>query len=77
MGAEITFRELANKLAGELPSGWEVRIQIGRDGGSVSLIDPEGEEEDLDIDGDIAGTVLWALEKAKRAEAWQHTDEEG
>lgn len=61
----MTFRELANLACAELPPGWEVRIELSREAGSVILWDPEGEDHEMELDGNITGAVLRAIEQAK------------
>lgn len=38
----VPLYEEINRAAGELPSGWEIRLCIERDGGCVELFGPDG-----------------------------------
>lgn len=64
----MTLQELANKVCGEIPGGWNVIVSMGRDAGSVTLEDPDGESDEYgeyNCDGEtIESAILHALEAA-------------
>jgi hypothetical protein len=68
----MEFKELANKVCGELPDGWNIRIDLELDSGSVTLEDDSSEEQDYPTNFEcIEEQVLDALEFAKEEDAKQ------
>ncbi len=59
------FNALCNKVAGTLPPGWTLAIELERDSGGVTLTNPNG--EDVDFPSNVESThdeVNDALEHA-------------
>lgn len=60
----MQLSELVQKAAGELPEGWNIRVDIERYAGTVSLEDPDGNDVELAGDGLIEENFEKALNKA-------------
>ena len=45
-------QDLANRVARHLPDGWELRLCIGRGAGWVVLLNPEGDEVEMESSTD-------------------------
>jgi hypothetical protein len=75
-GRAMTFAELADKVCGEIPMGWEVVIRLSRECGYVELEDPDGEDVDVSGDG-IEESVFAALRRAIRCETEGEGDVRG
>tara|TARA_B100000929_G_scaffold291187_1_gene289049 strand:- start:1322 stop:1549 length:228 start_codon:yes stop_codon:yes gene_type:complete len=62
-----SVNDAINTCAGELPEGWQVRLDIELHGSGMSIIDPDGNEHDFDSGGEsLADDFLYALELAKQ-----------
>jgi hypothetical protein len=63
----MTFDELCNKAAKELPDGFTLVIEIEREAGTAYLLEDGDEEGIFDESGDrtMEEQVLWLLDKAK------------
>lgn len=54
------------RIAGELPDGWQVVLEIERGSGLVRLYDPNGDDQMIELDeGTIAEQLLAALRIAQ------------
>jgi len=68
----MTFDDLCNMVAGELPEGWEMRIVLEKGYGGVKLYDPFGDKRDpSQSDGTLESQVFTALEAALEDEEAQ------
>lgn len=50
--------------AGKLPKGWQVNIHVMRGGYSVSLLDPLGNDYELDAEDDLVDDINNAVAEA-------------
>ncbi len=68
----MTFNDLCNRVAKELPDGWRLNIELEQGAGTVELYDRHGGKFDFDSFGEgiesISQAVLEALAFAKQEE---------
>lgn len=60
-----TTHDAIEQAAKDLPDGWEIVIAVERHAGTVTLIDPEGDEHQVANGEGVADDVLTAIEMAK------------
>ena len=57
------------RACAELPEGWEIRIELERSAGTVSLVNPDGEDVDYPSDHEcMASDINDAIDAAIAAE---------
>lgn len=57
------------RACAELPEGWEIRIELERSAGTVSLVNPDGEDVDYPSDHEyMASDINDAIDSAIAAE---------
>ena len=58
--------EIIENACADLPEGWEIRINLERNSGTVSLLDPEGDEVEFPSENEcLSESVQDALDQAK------------
>lgn len=61
------INDAINACAGELPEGWQVRLDVELHGYGISVIDPDDNEHDIDSGSEyLADKLIDALEFAKQ-----------
>ena len=52
MGLEnILFNDLCNTVARHLPQGWEITLALESGYGGLKLVDPDGDDPELSLEG--------------------------
>ena len=62
----MTFNDLCNRAARDLPDGWRLVVELEQGSGTVELYDRHGEKFDFYFDEGIDEAVIEALEFAKQ-----------
>lgn len=68
LGVRDLERE-ALRACSELPDGWEIEVQLERGYGVVVLIDPDGNDTELPVDGTLVDALKESIDTAIRDDA--------
>lgn len=62
------FKDVTNFVCQHLPDGWQLNIQLEKDAGSLELVDPDGECEDVYYDEGMLSGIVDAVNQARELE---------
>ena len=62
---ELSIGKAINRATRDLPEGWEIRIDLERHAGVVSLVDPDGNETMIENDRPFSDQINAAIDAAK------------